>query len=92
MLGDGCGRLIAPQNIDALFLALQQLVGDDEGRLRMAERAYARVKQRYALAIVYARLRSLWYSAAEGSVDISTGGLGYHRQEKADPCSQIKRC
>lgn len=65
MLGDGCGRVVAPKSREELSAALDELMKDIDGRQLMGESARRKVDREYSLETVFERYATLWSSAAE---------------------------
>jgi len=51
--GGKCALLVEPGSSDAIALAIQQLYEDEAIRLRIAEEAYAMVRNKYSAAVVW---------------------------------------
>ena len=65
MLGDGCGVLVAPDDVDGIAAALHLVIHDAGLRARCGEAAYARVKDRYDIEAVSRQLEALYREVAQ---------------------------
>lgn len=67
MLGTDCGRLVSPQNPEALASALDQILSDYERAREMGERAKNKATRLYNMDNVFDQLVSLWHVTKEMS-------------------------
>lgn len=60
MLSDNCGLLVKPKDTDELSEALSQMMQDEAYRNQLGANAYAKVRQAYAIDVVFARYLEIW--------------------------------
>jgi glycosyltransferase involved in cell wall biosynthesis len=60
MIGDDCGVLVPPADVDALATALGQLLDDDARRSEVGNNGLRRVKERFDANVVAVRIDSLY--------------------------------
>lgn len=60
VLGDGCGRIVPPGDVDALAAAMTELIADPEARAAVVENAGARFRERYSADAVFPRVEEVW--------------------------------
>jgi glycosyltransferase involved in cell wall biosynthesis len=60
MLSVNCGLLIHPKEVNELREALSQMMQDEVLRNRFGAKAYAKVRQTYAIDMVFARYLEIW--------------------------------
>lgn len=67
MLRGGCGELVEPRDIEGLGMSLRRLTDRHELRVRLGQRARARVDQEYGIDIVVQAYVDLWRGCAESA-------------------------
>ncbi len=60
MIGDGCGVLVAPDDIDGIASALRLVIRNDDLRAQYGAAAYARVANQFDVCTVWPRLDALY--------------------------------
>nr|WP_237398167.1 glycosyltransferase family 4 protein [Rathayibacter rathayi] len=60
VLGDGCGRVVAPGDVDALAAALTELITDADARAEVVEKAGVRFRERFSADAVFPRVEEVW--------------------------------
>ncbi|WP_309133813.1 glycosyltransferase family 4 protein [Cellulomonas sp.] len=62
VLGDGCGVVVPPGDVDALAAALRRVTGDAHARQELVVNARARFASTYRADAVYPRIEEVWLS------------------------------
>ncbi|KZX22069.1 glycosyltransferase family 4 protein [Rathayibacter tanaceti] len=60
VLGEGCGRVVAPGDVDALAAALTELITDEDARAAVVAKAGARFRERFSADAVFPRIEEVW--------------------------------
>ncbi|PPF18932.1 hypothetical protein C5B92_05140 [Rathayibacter sp. AY1A4] len=60
VLGDGCGRVVAPGDVEGLAAALTELITDEDARAEVVEKAGARFRERFSADAVFPRVEEVW--------------------------------
>ena len=65
MLGDGCGIIIEPKNVEQIVTALRTVLDNPELRDKLAQNAWNKVQTQYKIETVYAKYREIWNQIEE---------------------------
>ncbi len=60
-----CGICIEPKDVEALKMAILEILGKEEEAIRMAANAQRRVNEMYAMPKVWSQLVDLWHDASD---------------------------
>jgi colanic acid/amylovoran biosynthesis glycosyltransferase len=74
LLGDGCGELVPPGDVDALVAAISRVLHSPELRARNVRGGRARIEREFAIGPVVTRLRELFAFDAEAPDGVDASG------------------